>query len=417
MSFDFFKRDKSIPWNQPDRKAGSPDIHIDPLARKKIFGYASLVTQEISGLAYLKNINGVPTIVDPVLLKQQCSAARTELDQETVALFLEELMMDESKVADMDLLRVWWHSHGQIGVGWSGTDEATIDMLVSNNPWLLSLVVNTRGDYKCRVDFTYPVRNTIDNIKLIETPIEQDTDFLDTLKAEIEEKVSFGSSFGRPFAGMKEAFRLEDHKVAETTLGFAAEQVALSEILREQPDSFREKLEAKLQGVGDTTMCSVPIPNADKLGPEVVRLPAEHVRNVIERETFLAGKEAHDEKFGPVIEVIEDEEQPEYELETEGRSSFKVFKLLQNPHGSVKNDIALATDFLGQLPQENETEVRETIEQIWEEETVPEELSISVCIPGLFSDKRDATKAHFTMDAWQGALDERRIDEAEGETS
>jgi hypothetical protein len=422
MTFNFFKKsERSIPWNERTTKAGSADIHIDPLAKKKIFGYASLITEEISGLAYLRNVNGVPTISDPVLLKQVCSAARTELDQATVADFLEGLMMDESKVADMDLLRVWWHSHGRIPVGWSGTDEATIEMLVAGNPWLLSLVVNTKGDYKCRVDFTHPVRNTIDNIKLIETPVEQDEEFLETLKAEIKEKVSFGGMFGgienigdniyRPGAAELEhgssGFVLEDHKVAQTTLGFAAEQVALSEILRAQPDSFREKLEEKLKGVNDTTMCSVPIPNPVKLGPETIRLPAEHVRSVIEREAFLVGKNMHDEKYGPVMDLPGDPPEAGALYELTNQDDSILYKILEGPLAAEltvragEKDAAMA--YFGELiDEEVEAEIRETLMDIAtspDHENGTEAIMVRIEI-------LNGRSAQFSLDTWIEAIEE-----------
>lgn len=434
MTFNFFKKsERSIPWNQQDKKAGSADIHIDPLAKKKIFGYASLITEEISGLAYLRMVNGVPTISDPVLLKQVCSAARTELDQTTVAEFLEALMMDESKVADMDLLRVWWHSHGRIGVGWSGTDDATIEMLVAGNPWLLSLVVNTKGDYKCRVDFTHPVRNTIDNIQLIETPVEQDEEFLEILKAEIAEKVTFGGSpmfsgienIYRPGSDMykevegRQTFVLEDHKVAQTTLGFAAEQVALSEILRAQPDSFREKLEEKLKGVNDTTMCSVPIPNPVKLGPETIRMPAEHVRSVIEREAFLVGKNMHDEKYGPVMDLPGDppEDGALYEMVNEDETI--LYKILEGPRAAEltvrEGEKAAAEAYFGELIDDNvEEEIRETLREIAgspDHENGTEHVMVRVEI-------LNGRHATFSLDTWMEAVDEIETKpEEEGITS
>jgi hypothetical protein len=53
----------------------------------------------------------------------------------------------------MEDLRFSWHSHGNLGVSWSGTDEQGVNKYLSNGvPWLASIVVNRDGDMLGRLD-------------------------------------------------------------------------------------------------------------------------------------------------------------------------------------------------------------------------------------------------------------------------
>lgn len=66
-------------------------------------------------------------------------------------------------VEDPSTLRIWAHSHGDMKVFWSGVDEETIAGL-SNDEWMLSIVVNKDHDAMMRLDVYYPAHVHVDNV-------------------------------------------------------------------------------------------------------------------------------------------------------------------------------------------------------------------------------------------------------------
>jgi len=61
---------------------------------------------------------------------------------------------------DLKNLRLLWHSHGNMGVGWSGTDDRTARVeFCPDAKWTLNIVTNARGHFLARMDF--PARNAV----------------------------------------------------------------------------------------------------------------------------------------------------------------------------------------------------------------------------------------------------------------
>ncbi len=93
------------------------------------------------------------------LLEQDSTDTATELDPDAVTRLL--LAVD-----DPAKVRAWIHSHGDMQCFWSTTDEECIEGL-ANESFLVSIVVNKAGDYRCRVDLFHPVRLTIDKVPVV----------------------------------------------------------------------------------------------------------------------------------------------------------------------------------------------------------------------------------------------------------
>ena len=88
--------------------------------------------------------------------EQECTDVNTELDADAIARFL-------LGTPEPEQVRAWIHSHGSMEAYWSAQDEACIAGMATDS-FLLSIVVNKRGDYRCRVDLFQPVRVTLDNV-------------------------------------------------------------------------------------------------------------------------------------------------------------------------------------------------------------------------------------------------------------
>ena len=165
-------------------------VYIDARAKEKLGHYVALAKGEVSGLGLVTEMrddkgNLVGFMVDDLcLLRQVSGSASTELDDAAVAALLTELDGDG---ADIGRVRLWWHSHGDLGVFWSTTDEECAAGL-ANSRYFVSIVVNKKGDVKCRVDLYDPFRVVMDDVP-VET-LMPDFGLLEQCKAEFAEKVT-----------------------------------------------------------------------------------------------------------------------------------------------------------------------------------------------------------------------------------
>lgn len=128
--------------------------------------YVFSVKEEISGYGKVSvQSDGTFLISDVAIFTQVVSGADTTIEAASVAKFLHELKQKGENPAQWSL---WWHSHNNMKVFWSGTDEEA--MSPGNNigrPWLLSVVVNFKREMLGRLDIYTPVHATIDDIEIL----------------------------------------------------------------------------------------------------------------------------------------------------------------------------------------------------------------------------------------------------------
>lgn len=161
-----------------------PGIYIMPEAMAKLETYIQLTTNEISGLGLVEPWAGDLLIRDVFILEQECSASETELDEKALTDFLVECVKQD---LDPTTVRLWWHSHANMGTFWSSQDTSTIAKL-RNDGWLLSIVGNRARDYRCRLDLWSPLAMTLDQLPLQIAHVDH-PELKEQLQAEIEQKV------------------------------------------------------------------------------------------------------------------------------------------------------------------------------------------------------------------------------------
>lgn len=158
-------------------------LYIEPVCMKKIQYWADAADGEVSGLGIIEQ-EGDRTIVREVfILEQECTGADTELNPEAIAKLMTDLMQEGKDPAK---LKFWWHSHVNMGVFWSGTDDQCAETL--SHEFAFSTVVNKRGESKTRLDLYDRFRLTIDNIKLIEISTD-DNDLKKQCEEDVKNKV------------------------------------------------------------------------------------------------------------------------------------------------------------------------------------------------------------------------------------
>ena len=158
-------------------------LYILPRALKRVMYYAQAADGEVSGLGTIVKRDGKYIVDDVFLLEQESSGADTELNPEAISTLMVDMM---KKNEDPSKLKFWWHSHVNMGVFWSGTDDACAETL--SREFAFSLVVNKAGEKLCRLDIYNPIRITFNHIKLEEI-VEQDEELKAVCEKEVKEKV------------------------------------------------------------------------------------------------------------------------------------------------------------------------------------------------------------------------------------
>lgn len=163
-----------------------PTLVFSPQAAEKLRLYVDLCPYEISGLGEVEILPDRFLVRDLHLLKQRCYHAYTELLPDDLARFL-IAFVEQGK--DPAILKLWWHSHGEMELFWSPIDDYTARGF--QNDYMLSLVTNKAGEQRCRLDLYQPLKLTIDRLPVI-IPIPasvEERKIRDLIGQEIAEKL------------------------------------------------------------------------------------------------------------------------------------------------------------------------------------------------------------------------------------
>ena len=183
-------------------------------AFEQLFGWAYSTPREISCLGSVLR-EGNRFIIDRFyLLKQSGSSTGTEIDQSAMAELMERLMA-EGKREEATRMKCWAHSHPNMDVFWSKTDDETCRLLV--NDYLISIVVGNNFSIRCRIDIAAPVPVVFDNIPVL-YQIPKDSLTMEKCAEEVRSTVS-EKLFSFPKAA-KDQDIVQDKLIPETYCGY-----------------------------------------------------------------------------------------------------------------------------------------------------------------------------------------------------
>lgn len=115
-------------------------VVIDNKAYQKIMFWVHQTKLEISGMGMVKKLaDGTMYVYDAFLLEQENTTGDTEINATALA------KAEYEKRNEEGTLSYWWHSHHDMNVFWSGTDEAAIKQL-GQHGWFLQSVFNKKAD-------------------------------------------------------------------------------------------------------------------------------------------------------------------------------------------------------------------------------------------------------------------------------
>lgn len=155
----------------------------------RIKAYIDNYDKEISWLGLVERTGRFSFELKEVyLVKQNCSAATTEMDpQDLIRLDAElsSLNILSKKSQETKGLYFWGHSHHNMGTSPSGQDNTQFKALSAASPYFFRQIANKRGDNN--MSLILPDENILVN-KLEFTYIEEAVD-VESIKKEIAEKV------------------------------------------------------------------------------------------------------------------------------------------------------------------------------------------------------------------------------------
>ena len=155
---------------------------------KKIKYYVKHAPGEVSGLGKIfKNDDGDIVVTDVCLFEQECSGSVTKIDDKSMDTFMREMVLKGESIKDWML---WWHSHADLGVFWSPTDDKTIEDHSESSNYLASLVVNKKGESKGRLDiFPKDISSFGKQFKGVQYDIDVEIAISDEEKARVESEL------------------------------------------------------------------------------------------------------------------------------------------------------------------------------------------------------------------------------------
>lgn len=116
-------------------------VKINADCYQKIMHWVNMSDFEVSGFGKVQSINGVLVVTSVVLLKQENTSGSTDIEGEDIAKAMYELRNEPGS------LNFWWHSHVDMAVFWSGTDDEAIES-IGTNGWVLASVFNKKNEVR-----------------------------------------------------------------------------------------------------------------------------------------------------------------------------------------------------------------------------------------------------------------------------
>jgi len=143
-----------------------PRVFVPLSVWQKIQYFVGHCQYEINGLGTVQRSGNDFTVEDVFLLKQHTGPGMNVVtDPKALNKFIYDLV---SAGGDASKLKFQWHSHVDMLPFFSLEDMATIAGYM--NDYMISLVVNKQGDFRCRLDLFKPFKLSLGVPLFIKTP-------------------------------------------------------------------------------------------------------------------------------------------------------------------------------------------------------------------------------------------------------
>lgn len=194
-----------------------PFVYISPLAITKMAKIVDHCKDEVGWLGSATKLSDAIFFIDDVFMfEQEVNATTCEITPEGLAKFGTEILSMENGSNIYNSIRVWGHSHVNMGVTPSGQDDDQVKEFAGENDWFIRIIANKKGKIKIDV-FDYE-RNLAYISVDWEVFLGDFTEELDKLEKEIDEKVTKKSYYTTPKYAKKSYSRSKSKKKEVTTI-------------------------------------------------------------------------------------------------------------------------------------------------------------------------------------------------------
>ena len=194
----------------------------DAILKMKL--YTKEVNDEVGWLGTVNKIGNNYYVSDVFLFEQDVHGTTTEITPEGLTTFAEEILQEEDGVEKWNNMKLWGHSHVNMGVFASSQDDKQIKELKANTDFFIRVIMNKKDEIKIDIvdddvivenaDFAEINNQDVTNLlKLIEEAkaqieeikLKREEELAVEVKKEVKEKVrekrsvitAYGSFYGR----------------------------------------------------------------------------------------------------------------------------------------------------------------------------------------------------------------------------
>jgi len=144
-----FKEDLKVTPTVKTLPRCMPQIVINKTALIKMQLYVEGCTDEIGWLGTATKKDNVISIEDVFLFGQDVHGTTTEITPEGLSSFAEEILQVEGGMDIWNNLKVWGHSHVNMGVSPSGQDDKQMETFAEGgHNWFIRIIGNKKGDIR-----------------------------------------------------------------------------------------------------------------------------------------------------------------------------------------------------------------------------------------------------------------------------
>ena len=142
----FTHSNKTTKEPMEERKIDLPKIFITYEALLKMNQIVNTCTAEVGWLGSVKTGKDGYYITDVYLMKQSVSGVTTELDEDDLHDFFQNLIINDPD--KYNTIKLWGHSHVKMPVNPSSQDDETFKEYYQDNPFFIRLIANQKEDMR-----------------------------------------------------------------------------------------------------------------------------------------------------------------------------------------------------------------------------------------------------------------------------
>ena len=132
------------------------DLFLPTDTYRKLFLYAELCNDEISGLGLIREEEGRYFCDEVILVEQTVSSAHTDITPDGLSETLTRI--GKERPDTWGKWKLWWHSHSKMGASFSTQDEETLQELARvSGDWFFGLVINKAGSSQFYLSTEQPI--------------------------------------------------------------------------------------------------------------------------------------------------------------------------------------------------------------------------------------------------------------------